>query len=514
MDQHQADDQSAAFAFLADPATHGLGAGAPVARVSTHGAELFLAGPDVYKVKRAVRFPFMDFSTLEKRRAACEAEIAVNRPNAPQLYVEALPITRRNGGLALGGEGEIVEWAARLRRFDAEATFDRLAARGALDETLARKLGATIAAAHRKAAQRRDSEAAARLEGVIEDTTQAIADAPERFDAATTTKLARRMRTAHAALRSLLERREAHGFVRRCHGDLHLRNIVLLDGEPTLFDALEFDERLATCDVLYDLAFALMDLWTRGLEAQANAVMNSYLATAGEMEAALEGLEALPLFLSLRAAIRARVALLEPELTPDKIAAARRLFEQACAFLDERPPALVAAGGRSGTGKTRFSQALAPRLGRAPGAVHLRSDVERKRLNGVGELDRLPPDAYRPELSAPVYRRLEALAAVALGAGQAVVLDAAFLKPAERAGAERTATDAGTRFCGLWLDAPLALRLERVAARRSDASDAGVEVARAQEDYETGVMSWTRLDAAAPLTAMTKAALEALDAKG
>lgn len=499
-------DQEEVFAFLADPATHGLQG--EVGRVDTHGAALFLAGCDVYKAKRAVRFPFMDFSTLEKRRAACEAEIAFNRPNAPQLYLGVVPVTRMNGRLRLGGDGEVVEWTAHLARFDEDAGLDRIAARGELDPPLARRLGETIARAHHAAPVRRESGAVDRLRRVIEEMADGLVAASDHFGAKAARDYGEDLRAAFSRVAPLLSRREARGRVRRCHGDLHLANIVLINGEPTLFDALEFDETLATIDVLYDLAFALMDLWTRRLPQQANALMNACLSAGDDMEGDIEGLAALPLFMSLRAAIRARVATLEPDPKVETLRSALALFKAARAFLAPCGARLVAVGGLSGTGKTRLGAAIAHAIGATPGAVHLRSDVERKRLHGARELDRLPPEAYGPEQSARVYARLMSLASIALRAGRGVVVDAAFLKERERTDAQ--ALDRSAQFDGLWLEAPLAERLTRVARRRDDASDATEEVARAQETYVEDATSWTRLDAGEPPQIVARRALEIL----
>ena len=207
--------------------------------------------------------------------------------------------------------------------------------------------------------------------------------------------LAAASRESLARLAPLLEARARGGYVRHCHGDLHLRNIVEIDGAPVLFDAIEFDDRLATIDVLHDLAFLLMDLGKRGLKAHANAVLNAYLdarASTGN----LVGLAALPLFLSMRAAVRAKVELLRAGLAaPGSADAAREearaYFALARDFLDARAaPRLIAIGGLSGSGKSAVARAIAPHIGAFPGAVHVRSDIERKRLFGVGPLERLP----------------------------------------------------------------------------------------------------------------------------
>ncbi|WP_041368404.1 AAA family ATPase [Methylocella silvestris] len=504
-------DQAEVFAFLGDPATHGLRE--PVIRIDTHGASVFLAGDDVYKVKRAVRFPFMDFSTLEKRRLACEAEIEANRRNAPDLYLGVIPISRESNHLRLGKGSEIIEWAVHLRRFDENRTLDRLAAQGPLEPKIAAQFGEMVAAAHCKAPVFRDRNATATLRAQIIETGRGLADAGDVFPAEAAARLQGAMLGAFDDVEPLLLRREEAGDVRRCHGDLHLRNIVMIGDAPVLFDALEFDEKLAICDRLYDLAFLLMDFWTRGHFSEANLTMNRYLSASDSLEAQLSGLKALPVFLSLRAAIRARVATLEPSPSPETIASARLLFAAAGDFLAFEAPRLVAIGGRSGTGKTQLARRLAASIGRPPGAVHLRSDVARKRMFRVSELERLPQEAYQPEASVPVYSRLYALAALTLKTGQSVVIDAAFFKESERADAE-VATGAGGAFLGLWLDAPLQARLQRVSARHGDASDAGPQVALAQEDVSLGEINWVRVDAAQPPERVAQAALAVLQKPG
>ncbi|PNG26080.1 AAA family ATPase [Methylocella silvestris] len=502
-------DQARVFAFLSEPATHGLRE--PVIRIDTHGASVFLAGKDVYKVKRAVRFPFMDFSTLEKRRLACEAEIEANTRNAPDLYLGVVPISREDNHLTLGNGEEIIEWAVHLRRFDENQTLDRLAAQGPLEPNIATQLGEIVAAAHRKAPVFHDRRATATLRAQIIETARGLADARDVFPAGAAARLESALLAAFDDVAPLLLRREASGDVRRCHGDLHLRNIVMIGDAPVLFDALEFDEKLAICDSLYDLAFLLMDLWTRGHFSEANLVMNRYLSVSDSLEVQLGGLKALPVFLSLRAAIRARVATLEPSPSPETIASARLLFAAAGDFLAFEAPLLVAIGGRSGTGKTQLARRLATAIGRPPGAVHFRSDVERKRMFGALELERLPQEAYRAEASGPVYSRLDALAALTLETGQSVIIDAAFFKESERADAA-AAKVAGGKFLGLWLDAPLEARLERVSARHGDASDAGPQVALAQEAVSLGEINWIHIDAAQPPELVAQAALAAITA--
>ncbi len=280
----QVADQDDIFAFLAKPATYGLDDTPenPIKRIDTHGAVVFLAGTEAYKVKRAVFFPFMDFSTLEKRRAACENEIRVNSENAPDIYLGTVPIRRTATGLHLGGEtGEITEWTVHTRRFDDESTLDKLAARGKLDLAIAADLAESISIEHARAPHY-DLDTTRRFQRWMTDTIDGLAGAPV-FAQDNVVALRTRFLAAYSATAPLLERREADGKVRRFHGDVHLRTIVLGRSTPILFDAIEFDDLLATIDILYDLAFVLMDLWQRGLHAHANLLFNRYLWRAPEL---------------------------------------------------------------------------------------------------------------------------------------------------------------------------------------------------------------------------------------
>jgi uncharacterized protein len=496
--------QEAVFQFLTAPETHGLSE--PVERVDTANAVVFLAGADVYKVKRAVKFPFMDLSTLDKRRDACEAEIAVNRASAPQIYLSALPIVRRGETFAIGGDGETVEWVVHMRRFDENATLDRIADQGGVSDRIIDKLALAIRHMHARAPLRDASRAAHALQTYIEQNRAAFAERPDLFDPPTARKLTDDSRLSFGNVRPILLERGKAGFVRRCHGDLHLRNIVLLEGEPTLFDAIEFSDEIASGDVLYDLAFLLMDLEERGLRASANRLFNRYVAP--ESPEALTGLAALPLFLSLRAAIRAKVEAanaerLKAEKRDEAHALARRYFDCAIRFLTYAPPRLVAVGGLSGVGKSALAGVLAPEIGRAPGALWLRSDVERKAMFGIEEAAHLPASAYSSDVTRDVYERLIGKARIALRAGQSVLLDATFAAAAERSAAGRLAAEVGVPFAGLFLDAPLAIRLERIGSRRADASDADADVARRQSAEPLDEKGWSPVAASGRLSETT-----------
>ncbi|QEN85256.1 AAA family ATPase [Labrys sp. KNU-23] len=511
MTSHVVAGQDEVIDFLLSPCTHGRTAS--VQRIDTHGAIVFLAGDRVYKLKRAVHFPFMDLSTVERRGRACEREVEVNRAYAPQIYLDAIPITRGPEGLQLRGEGEVVDWVVRMKRFDETATLDRLADRNEISENLLADIVSTVRASHEKAPIRDGLEATQSLQRYIRQNDEAFRESPSLFAQQEITALTAAADRAYRDCFDLLVERGKAGFVRRCHGDLHLRNIAVIDGRATLFDAIEFDEAIATCDVFYDLAFLLMDLWDRGLHRHANVVLNRYLWEVPE--AHLAGLAALPLFLSIRAALRAKIAAAAALVqVPSEAEAsrleARRYFELARRFLVEAPPRLVAIGGLSGTGKTTLALALAPSLGGAPGAVVLRSDIERKRLAGIAETQPLSSSSYAPSASAAVYDTLARKADLALAAGCSVILDAVYANMPQRHVAEGIALRAGVGFTGFWLDAPLPVMERRVSARMNDASDADVDVVRKQAGYDLGRISWHRLNAALPRKDIEDEALSCL----
>jgi predicted kinase len=302
-------------------------------------------------------------------------------------------------------------------------------------------------------------------------------------------------RDALERLCPLLVTRERASLVRRCHGDLHLGNIVLIGSEPVLFDAIEFDPKIASGDVLYDLAFLLMDLIERGLKQPANTVFNRYLMETRRLDD-LDALAALPLFMSVRAAIRAKVTAARRTSNPaDKTIAkkARDYFVLAQTLLAPPAPRLIAIGGLSGTGKSQLARALGAEFLPEPGALWLRSDVERKVLFGVAETDRLPETAYACDVTAKVYATLADKARRALAAGHSVIVDAVFADSGERAAITKVATDGA--FHGLFLTADLATRLARLGRRAGDASDADAAVALAQEQYDLGTMDWVKVDA-------------------
>jgi aminoglycoside phosphotransferase family enzyme/predicted kinase len=482
--------------WLTRPSTHG---GRPVERIDTHSAVVFLAGERALKLKRAVTYDYLDFSTESLRHQACDAEVRINRRAAPSIYRGVIPVTReRDGSLALDGAGPAVDWLVEMARFDQEGLLDRLAARGALDLDLMAPLASAIAEFHRTADRRDDQGGVAGMRWVIDGnargfTEQGLGILDQNAAAELTTRsLAELDRQAER-----LERRRKDGFVRQCHGDLHLRNLVLLDGRPTLFDAVEFNDHIACGDVFYDLAFLLMDLWRRDLRRHANTVLNAYVTAADD----LDGLALLPLFLSCRAAVRAKTSVSSArvqesvERRGEFEALARRYLAVARDFLDPPPPQLVAVGGLSGSGKTTLARALAADIGAVPGAVILRSDEIRKAVCGVGPLERLGQSGYTAGVTSQVYRTVAERAARTLASGHSAVADAVYGRANQRSAIESVATSAGVPFVGLWLDAPEPVLVTRVTGREADASDADAEVVRRQLEQDPGNVTWHRVDA-------------------
>jgi aminoglycoside phosphotransferase family enzyme/predicted kinase len=475
--------QQETVAFLGRDATSHL---------TTHASHVFLIGDRALKLKRAVKYAYLDFSTPALRRQSCETELRLNRRTAPQLYLAVRRVTRTaDGAMALDGEGETVDWVVEMRRFPDDALFTHLAETGALAPHLMRRLADSIASFHRAAETASDFGGVRGVDDVISiNGTSLRRDGPpgiSELEADALVDAASQARRRHSAL---LESRRIGGKVKRCHGDLHLGNIALIEGAPTLFDCLEFNESLASIDVLYDLAFLLMDLRFRGHATEAAIVFNRYFDVSDEAD----GLALMPLFLALRAWVRAHVTATAAKLdgSADAAALARRYFEFAVALLKPAPPRLIALGGISGTGKSTVAAILA---GQTSARV-LRSDVIRKRRFGVAPEVRLPDGAYAPEVTESVYATLLDQAGVALAGGSSVIVDAVSAQPRERAAFAALAVQRGVPFSGVWLEAAPDILMARVSARHNDASDADVAILKKQLGYDLGEMDWRRVDAA------------------
>ncbi|WP_374576256.1 hypothetical protein [Phenylobacterium sp.] len=307
MSQHVEVMPGQAAAVAALRSGEACGEGAPLRRIDTHMSHVFLSATRVYKLKRAVAHPFADMSSLQARRAACEAELSVNQALAPGLYLGVEPLVRRpDGAIRVGGEGTALDWLVVLRRFPDGALFSQMAEAGTLTSDLIDEAARAVAAFHARQPPHPEAGHAADYIRIIDGLRTTEAEAAARLGLASASEpLFAGLEHEVIRLGPLIEARRKAGRVRRGHGDLHLRNICLFEGRATPFDALEFDPALATADVLYDIAFLLLDLHACGLDDLAERARRTYWAAAGEPEAALA---LLPLFTALRAGVRAAVA--------------------------------------------------------------------------------------------------------------------------------------------------------------------------------------------------------------
>lgn len=456
--------------------------------LETHISLVFVGSDTVWKLKKAVRLAFLDFTSLDSRRRFTLRELELNQPAAPELYRDAVPVVRQaDGTLAFSERDDVeaIDWALRMARVPPGDFLDEIAAAGRLNAPLLDALGDTVAMYHSNLSPSKGVDPVAAMHSVTLGNAQSAIEA--ELPVCEVREWRKGIVDALKEIASWLTERERDGFVRRAHGDLHLGNLCLWNGKPVPFDALEFDEAMATIDLGYDLAFLLMDLDQRVSRAAANRVLNRYVARTGD--AALT--RALPAFLSLRAMIRAHVEAKRgnPRMASPYLAAASD-------YLRPERPVVLAIGGLPGTGKTTLARALAPELGRAPGALVLRSDEIRKRQYGASPEQRLPQSAYSEATSEAVLGELTALVAKTAKGGHTVIADATFIDPRHRCMLAAAAHAAAVPFVGLWLHAPLAVLETRIANRRNDASDATIATLQAASRSNPRPGDWIAVEAA------------------
>ncbi len=472
--------------------------------IDTACAHVFLGADAAWKIKRHADLGYADFSTVALRKWALDRELEFNLAAAPDIYRAVRRITREpDGAFAIDGPGEIADHVLEMRRFDETGV---LAARPeAVGGALAEALGRMIAGFH-AAAPLRPAGGLASLAFTVGSNAQLLRDTCEGLDQGRVETMIALTDAELERQAPLLAQRSEAGFARRCHGDLHLGNILVEDGRPILFDCIEFNDLLSDLDVQYDLAFLLMDLDFRGRRDAGVRAMSAYLDQAARTFGAeiWAGLAALPLMLSVRAGVRAHVSAHSGDP-----AAARAYVEAAIDHLSPAPPLLAAVGGLSGSGKSTFSRSVAWRLGASPGAVILRTDEVRKRLLNVAPTTTVGAANYAPEPYARTYDEMFANARALLAAGRSVVLDASFIDVTLRQRAEALAREAGVAFHSAWLEAPADVLQARVAGRSGDASDATVAVLQEQLARDPGPLEWSRVDATAPTDGAAKAWLAA-----
>lgn len=456
--------------------------------IETHISWVLLTGPYAYKIKKPVNFGFLDFTTAQARQHFCEEELRLNQRLTSDLYLEVLPITGSPEAPQLGGDGPVIDHVLKMRQFPQTQLLDAVQARGELGEAHIDALAERIARFHREtpavAADHPLATPAAVMAPLRQNFEQIRPLLSDKADLAQLDALEAWSESSFKRLEPLLAKRTAGGAIRECHGDIHLGNATLLDGEVVLFDCIEFNEPFRLIDIASDAAFLAMDLEDRGLRPLARRFINGWLEASGDYEA----VDLLNLYKSYRALVRAKVNLFRLGQESDAVQRAvilrqyRRYADLAESYSAIPSRFLAITHGVSAVGKSQ----VAMRLVEALGALRLRSDVERKRLFGeqaAANRDTLGAGIYGPEASAATYQRLHHLAGLALHAGFPVVIDATYLQQAQREQAGQIAADTGVPFLILDCHAPdtvIAGWLAQRQAAGSDPSDATLEVVQAQ----------------------------------
>jgi hypothetical protein len=446
--------------------------------IETHISWVLLTGHYAYKIKKNVQFDFLDFSTLDKRHFYCQEELRFNSRFAPNLYLQVVPITGTAQHPQINGSGEAIEYAVQMQQFDGSLLLSHVADRGELSPGIIDQLAELTAEFHRNAASDTSNshfgtpqETHHWFQGNFAHIRPLINN--ERF----LQQILQLERWGEQALlknQHLMQLRKQQGFIRECHGDLHLGNITLIDGKVTPFDGIEFNPGLHWIDVISEIAFVVMDLQQRGFNQLAYRFLNRYSSASGDYE----GLALLPYFLVYRALVRCKVALLrwEQHQNPQDLQEAESYASLAENYSQPKPNQLLIAHGYSGSGKSTFSAQIAENLG----IIHLRSDIERKRLIYKPEQDQLQKNAsnevnqghYTPDNVLLVYRRLAELASALLDSGFSVLIDAAFLQARQRELFAELAVEKQVDFLILDFWAPEHELKQRVSKRQQSGSDA------------------------------------------
>ncbi len=456
--------------------------------IETHISWVVLTGSYAYKIKKPVNLGFLDFSTLEKRHFYCQQELRLNRRLAPSLYLDVVAITGSAEHPRLHGPGAAIEYAVKMRQFPQQVQLDRVLARGELYPQHIDALASTVAAFHADVAIAKPTDVYGDpekiQETVLANFNRVLSGLRNEKAAERLLSLRRWAQQEYERCRPILAMRKQHGYVRECHGDMHLRNMALLDGEVLVFDCIEFSDTLRWIDVISEIAFVVMDFDDRHCPQLGRRFLNAYLEHTGDYGS----LEVLPYYLMYRAMVRAMVDSIRIHQSSMDEAEKRRVLDEYRSYLtlaeqytQAMHPALIITHGLSGSGKTTLAQAL---LEHYP-AIRIRSDVERKRLFGLAAAARtrsgIDQGLYTPEVTARTYARLHELARVILKAGYSVIVDATFLKQAQRQEFQSLAEELGVPFLILDCEAPDQILRERVSQRgQTDVSEANLAVLERQ----------------------------------
>lgn len=483
--------------------------------IETHISWVILTGEFAYKIKKPVNFGFLDFSTLDKRHLYCDQELQLNRRLAPEIYIEVVPITESQSSLLLSGDGEIIEYAVKMKQFPQSAQLDNMLASGDLGTGHMDAIATMVARFHQQTAVSEDSMEYGNNDMIYQPVGENFIQIKEQLHTGLYTDklgtLELWCRSEFERLKPVFERRRHDGFIRECHGDMHLRNLVWLDGRALAFDCIDFSEKLRWIDVISEVAFLVMDLQVRNQTRLANRFLNTYLELTGDYD----GLSVMPFYLCYRALVRAKVDALR--LGQDHLSEAERknicdefesYLDLAITYTQQPTPKIIIMRGMSASGKSTVSQKLLDAIG----AIRIRSDVERKRLFGVTPTtdasDDVDTGIYSKDASRLTYEKLIELTSTTIKAGYSVIVDAAFLKHEQREAFQNIAEQLKVPYIILEITAPADILRQRITQRKNDASDANLAVLEHQlsnwkhlDDEETNAV--IRVDTSEPLdTAM------------
>ena len=451
--------------------------------IETHISWVLLTGEYAYKIKKPVDFGFLDFSTLEKRQRYCEHELRLNRRLAADIYLDIVTINGEADEPHLSGDGEILEFAVKMSQFPQSAQLDNMLAADELTFEHMDAFALMIADFHQQIEVAGSSADYGDNEHVFQPVEENYRQIKQHIDTTAYNvklqKISEWSRSVSIQLGADFKQRKHDGFIRECHGDMHLRNMVWLKGLPMAFDCIEFNATLRWIDVLSEVAFLVMDLQDRQQQQFANHFLNSYLEVTGDYA----GLSVLPFYLAYRAMVRAKVNALRLEqenINIEEEQQARLSFESyldlALSYTEQASPKLIIMRGLSASGKSTLSQQLVDSIG----AIRIRSDVERKRMFDHGHSgdthSGVDQGIYSSQSSVQTYSRLQTLASDILNSGYSVIVDAAFLKHEQRKPFQLLAESLGLRYNIIEITAPVEILRQRIIARKNDVSDADIAV--------------------------------------
>jgi len=483
--------------------------------IETHISWVILTGEFAYKIKKPVNFGFLDFSTLEKRKQFCEQELALNSRLAPEIYLDVVAINGTRNKPCISGSGETFEYAVKMAQFPQSAQLDNMLSAGKLEFKHMIALARMTADFHQTNNIANDTSEYGDKNSVYQPVEENFIQIDEHLDTAPyadmLSTLSQWSKSESVRLQAVFEQRKKNNFIRECHGDMHLRNLIWLNDRPMAFDCIEFNPALRWIDVLSEIAFLVMDLQDRQQYRLANQFLNSYLEFTGDYA----GLSILPFYLCYRALVRAKVCALRLEqknITADEVKKSRVELESylklAITYTQLPKPKIIIMRGLSASGKSTVSQKLLDDIG----AIRIRSDVERKRLfettskkDASGEVGKsINTGIYSNDASQLTYAKLIELTSMTIQAGYSVIVDAAFLRREQRMPFQQLAQQLDVPFVIMEITAPAKLLRRRISQRKNDVSDADLAVLEHQLTnwqplHEEEISTAVRVDTSEPL---------------